>query len=163
FTPEAFFPDGRRILGMTGSDIVVRDVTTGGTTQRWPMPGGLVSVMGNRRNTPIPGPLPTAERTNFNLIYPGYRLQPDAHSLWVSTDGRWVAAFGQQPMASARYHGVQMPTTVFLFEAAAGQLRARIPIPDIPPASGGRASISQGAPAPPLAFDAESRLLAMAT
>ncbi len=156
FTPEAFFPDDRRILGMTGSDIVVRDVTTGGTTKRWPMPDGLVSVMGNRRNTPIPDPLAASEPTNFSLYYPGYRLQPDAQSLWVSPDSRWVAAFGQKPMV--RYHGVEMPTTVFLFEAASGQLRARIPIPDIPPAR-----VSQGAPAPPLAFDAESHLLAVAT
>ena len=54
FTAEAFFPDGRRIIGMTGSDIVVRDVTTGGVTKRWPMPDGLVSVLGNLRNTPAP-------------------------------------------------------------------------------------------------------------
>ena len=46
FTAEASFPDGRRIIGMTGSDVVVRDVTTGGSTKRWPMPDGLVSVLG---------------------------------------------------------------------------------------------------------------------
>ncbi len=44
FTAEAFFPDGRQIIGMTGSDIVVRDVTNrrGDQTMadaRWPRLG----------------------------------------------------------------------------------------------------------------------------
>ena len=34
FTAEMFFPDARRVVGMTGSEITVRDVTTGGTTKR---------------------------------------------------------------------------------------------------------------------------------
>ena len=29
FAAEAFFPDGRRVIGMTGSEVVVRDVATG--------------------------------------------------------------------------------------------------------------------------------------
>jgi WD40 repeat protein len=148
FVAEAFFPDGRRIIGMTGSDIVVRDATTGGVTKRWPMPDGLVSVMGNMRNTPrsMPGGVPILNT-----------LQPDAQSLWVSPDGRWVAAFGQHPMADSGNNGIQMPTEIFLFDAESGQVRVRIPIPDIP---AGNPPI---APAPPLAFDDQSRLLAVAT
>ena len=101
FMAEAFFPDGRRIIGMSGSDIVVRDVTTGGVTKRWPMPDGLVSVMGNMRNTP---------RTMPGVGDIGDTLQPDAQSLWVSPDGRWVAALGQRPMANNVNNGIQMPT-----------------------------------------------------
>ncbi len=138
FTPEAFFPDGRRIIGMTGSDIVVRDVTTGGATKRWPMPDGLVSAMGNLRNT---------------KVGISSSLQPDAQSLWVSPDGRWVAAFGQPPSAGE----VKMPMTVFLFDAESGQVRLRIRIPEV------HAGYSPSAPAPPLAFDAESHMLAVAT
>jgi WD40 repeat protein len=143
FIAEAFFPDGRRIIGMTRSDIVVRDVSTGGVTKRWLMPDGLVSVLGNLRNT-----------SRFARSA-GDSLQPDAQSLWVSPDGRWVAAFGQRPVADNFYYALQMPRTVFLFDAESGQLRARIPIPDV--------TSNTLAPAPPLAFDAESRLLAVAT
>ena len=91
FTPEAFFPDGRRIVGMLGSDIVVWDATTGAVTKKWPMPDGLVSVMGNLRSNPGPQVMFNPQSTH------GYRLQPDAQSLWISPDGRWVAAFGQRP------------------------------------------------------------------
>ena len=143
FMPEAFFPDGRRIIGMTGSEIIVRDVTTGGVTKRWPMPDGLVSVQEKLRNDP-----------NYGRFVPP--LQPDAQSLWVSPDGKWVAAFGQ----NARAILDPMPTTIFLFEAVSGQLRVRIPIPDVP---ADRSNNAPSAPAPPLAFDAESRLLAVAT
>jgi len=141
FTPEAFFPDGRRIIGMTGSDIVVRDVTTGRATKRWPMPDGLVSVMENLRNTPVTGASAAS-----------YSLQPDAQSLWVSPDGRWVAAFGE-PLRGSE---VTMPMTVFLFDAESGQARLRIPIPAV------MVGYGPAAPAPPLAFDAESRILAVA-
>ena len=89
------------------------------------------------------------------MAAPRLLLQPDAQSLWVSPDGRWVAAFGQRPRAT--WHA-QMPTTIFLFDAESGQVRVRIPIPDVP-----AGSIPPGGPAPPLAFDAESRLLAVAT
>jgi WD40 repeat protein len=145
FTPEAFFPDDRRIIGMTGSDIVVRDVTTGGVTKRWPMPDGLVSVLGSLRNKSFIGH--TA----------GGSHQPDAQSLWVSPDGRWVAAFGLRRTVDNVFIDPQMPTTVFLFDSDSGQLRVRIPIPDVP------AGQLPSAPAPPLAFDAQSRLLGMAT
>ena len=140
FTPEAFFPDGRRIIGMSGSDIVVRDVATGVVIKRWPMPDGLVSIMGNLRDNPGTGPFVSD-------------LQPDAQSLWVSPDGRFVAAYGQR--AKANY--TEMPTTIFLLDAGSGQLRARVPIPDLP------TGFSSGGPAPSLAFDAESHMLAVAT
>ena len=52
-----------------------------------------------------------------------------------------------------------MPTAIFLFDAESGQLRVRIPIPDV---TADRLIAPQG-PAPLLAFDAESRLLAVAT
>ena len=64
------------------------------------------------------------------------------------------------PHGNISYNGVQMPTTVFLFDAESGQLRARIPIPDVP---AGYPAVASLAPAPPLAFDAESHLLAVAT
>jgi serine/threonine protein kinase/WD40 repeat protein len=140
FTPEAFFPDGRRIIGMTGSDLVIRDVTTGGVTKRWSMPDGLVSVLGNLRDHPNDAPMVPL-------------FHADAQSLWVSPDGRWVAGFGQRSRAAYN----DMPTTIFLFDAQSGQLRGRIPIPDSP------AGFSTAGPAPPLAFDAESRLLALAS
>ena len=95
FTPEAFFPDGRRIVGMLGSDIVVWDATTGAVTKKWPMPDGLVSVMGNLRSNPGPQVMFNPQSTH------GYRLQPDVQSLWISPDGRWVAAFGQRPQNGA--------------------------------------------------------------
>jgi len=145
FAAETFFPDGRRIIGMTGSDIVIRDVKTGGVTKRWPMPDGLVSILGNVRNS-----------SPFGRSA-GDALQPDAQSLWVSPDGSWVAAYGQHPLADNFFNSVQMPTTVFLFDAESGQIRVRIPIPDVPTAN------LSSAPAPPLAFDAASRLLAVAT
>jgi WD40 repeat protein len=148
FTAEAFFPDAGRVIGMLGSDIVIRDVTSGGVTKRWPMPDGLVSVMRNLRSAPNAAILSISQ---------GFRLQPDAQSLWVSPDGRWLAAFGQHPSPNNFDNGVEMPTTVFLFDAESWQLRVRIPIPDVPP--GNRLL----APAPMLAFDAESHLLAVAT
>ncbi len=151
FTPEAFLPGGSRIVGTTGSDIVVRDLATGATVKHWPMPDGLVSVMGNLRNTQGPQSF-AGER-----LFQGHVLQPDAQSLFVSPDGRWLAAFGQRPIPNNFTNGVQMPTTVFLFDAESGQIRVRIPIPDAP------SRFSPGAPAPPLAFDAGSRLLAVAT
>jgi Protein kinase domain len=141
FTAEAFFPDARRIIGMTGSDVVVRDVTTGRVTKRWPMPDGLFSILGNARNNP--DTRPGAES----------RLQPDAQSLWVSPDGRWVAAYGQR----LRARHSEMPTTIFLCDAESGLVRAPIPMPDI------QAGNRTEAPAPPLGFDAASRLLAVAT
>ena len=68
-----------------------------------------------------------------------------------------MAAFGQHPVPDDFNNSVQMPMTVFLFDAESGQLRVRIPIPDVPP------GYRPLAPAPPLAFDAESHLLAVAT
>ena len=61
FMAEAFFADGHRVIGMTGSDIVIRDVATGGVTKRWPMPDGLVSILGNRRNNPSPAGFSTLQ------------------------------------------------------------------------------------------------------
>ena len=148
FMAEAFLPDAHRVIGMMGSDIVIRDVATGGVTKRWPMPDGLVSIMGNLgNNSSVAGFSHTS----------GSALQPDAQSLWLSPDGRWLAAFGQHPIPDDFNNRFQMPTTVFLFDAESGQLRARIPIPDVPP------GYRPLAPAPPLAFDAESHLLAVAT
>jgi WD40 repeat protein len=152
FTPEAFLPGESRIVGMTGSDIVVRDLATGGTVKRWPMPDGLVSVMGNLRNTAGPNLGSAAELNTY-----GHALQPDAQSLLVSPDGRWLAAFGQRAIPNNVANGIQMPTTVFLLDAETGQIRVRIPVPDLP------SRLAIGAPAPPLAFDPESRLLALAT
>ncbi len=114
FTAETFFPDGRRIIGMTGSKVLVRDVKTGGTTNRWMLPDGRTSILANLRFNPG-----SELRSSF---------QADAQSLWVSPDGRWLAGLGQtlkeknslkNPLAN-----VEMPTTVYLFDAVAGQLRA---------------------------------------
>ena len=96
------------------------------------------------------------EHRIFRLPRPA-GLQPDAQSLWLSPDGRWVAAFGQRPMSDNYNNGMQMPKQVFLFDAESGQVRVRIPIPDTP------AGYPPVAPAPPLAFDDQSRLLAVAT
>ncbi len=141
FTPEAFFPDGGRIIGMIGSEIVVRDIATGGVTRRWPMPDQLVSILGNLRASQRP-------------IYP---TQADTASLWVSPDGRWVAAIGQRPSTDQFNPSNVMPRTIFLFDAESAQVRARIPNPDV-----AYAGASLGT-APTLAFDADSRVLAVAT
>jgi len=140
FAAEAFFPDGRRVIGTTGPEIVVRDVTTGGVTKRWPMPDGLISVLGNLRSNP----------------FAGFGFQADVQSLWVSPDGRWVAAFGQHPNA-----GLEIPTAVFLYDAESGQVRGCIPLP-VDPAGNPPFSPALGL-APRLAFDPESRFLAVAT
>jgi WD40 repeat protein len=136
FLAEAFFPDGRQILGTTGSDVVVRDARTGEVTKRWPMPDGLVPVKANETQFMAGNPL----------------ISEDVQSLWISPDGRWVAAFGQPQGQVYRY---QTPTTIFLLEAESGRRRSRIPFPDD--------RIGQFLFAPVLAFDAESRLLALAT
>jgi WD40 repeat protein len=148
FAAEGFFPDGRRIVGTTGSEVIVRDVATGGVTKRWPMPDGLVSVLGNLRSHKLEVPFQR-------------QFQPEVQSLWVSPDGKWVAAFGQHPRADFPVHVLEMPTRVFLFDAESGQVRARIPIPDVP-ADNPIASPTHG-PAPRLAFDAGSHWLAVAT
>jgi len=139
FLAEAFFPDGRQILGTTGSDVVVRDARTGGVTKRWPMPDGLVPVMANVRQF--------MQYANPDI------WSEDVQSLWISPNGHWVAAFGQPQRRGGR--APQTPTTIFLLEAESGRLRSRIPFPDD--------RIGQFLFAPVLAFDAESRLLALAT
>jgi WD40 repeat protein len=136
FAAEAFFPDGRRVIGMTGPEVVVRDVATGGVARRWPMPDGLVSILGNLRS---------------RSLYPK-AVAADVPSLCVSPDGRWLAAFGQRPGDS-----LGMPTTIFVFDAGTGQVRGRISL------RGDRAGRSDSGPAPRLAFDAKSHLLAVAT
>ena len=83
FTPEAFFPGGNRVIGTTGSEISVRDVVTGNVMKRWPMPDGLVSILGNLRKAPR-GEIP-------------YSNESDVQSLWVSPDGSFVAAVGERP------------------------------------------------------------------
>jgi WD40 repeat protein len=136
FAAEAFFPDGRRVIGMTGTEVVVRDLATGGIVRRWPMPDGLVSVLENLRR----------------LSFPPNAFVADVASLCVSPDGRWVAAFGQPPGLLT-----VLPTTVFVFDAGSGRVRGRIPLP------GKRAGGSDSGPAPRLAFDPEGRVLAVAT
>lgn len=146
FTAEAFLPDGRRIIGMTESDIVVRDVKTGGVTQRWPMPDGLVSVMANVRS--------------MVAHYAGWpAIRYEVQSLWVSPDGRWVAAFGQlpgDPNLTMGGESDRLPTTIFLCEAESGRVHSRIPIPE-------DRTDNMILFAPVLAFDAESHSLAVAT
>ena len=90
FMAEAFFPDGRRVIGMSGighrrpgcrdrrDDQTMADA-------RWPRLGH-----GEPEEQPASG----------GVSVPADTRQPDAQSLWVSPDGRWVAAFGQHPMAN---------------------------------------------------------------
>ncbi len=145
FMPEAFFPDGRRIIGMTGSDIIVRDVTTGGVTKRWPMPDGLVSVMGNLRNNPTLG----------------CRARPSPPARRCRACGSVRTADGWRPSAST-------PQTISITGPDAHDdlpLRRRVraaPRAHPDPRRPGRFQ-SPRAPAPPLAFDAESHMLAVAT
>jgi hypothetical protein len=143
FAAEAFFPDGRRVIGTAGSEIVVRDVVTGGVAQRWPMPEGLISIQGNlKRNW-----------RQFSLL-----PHVDAQSLWVSPDGKWVAAVGQPStggMASF-FMLPGTPTTIFLFEAESGRIRSRIPIAV-------HGTVTGFDFVPVLAFDAEGRSLAVLT
>ena len=102
FAAEAFFPDGRRVIGMTGPEVVVRDVATGAIVERWPMPDGLVSALEKIRS----------------LSFRPNAFHADVPSLCVSPDGHWVAAFGLP-------HGsdIGMPTAIFLFDAGSGRLR----------------------------------------
>ena len=118
FTPEVFFPGGNRVIGTTGPEISVRDVVTGNVIKRWPMPDGLVSMLGNLRQAPRMG-IP-------------YGTQPDAQSLWVSPDGSFVAAVGQRPRSDSGFENSQLPRAVYLFDTETTQVRARIPIPDVP-------------------------------
>jgi len=136
FAAEAFFPDGRRVIGTTGPEVVSRDIATGGIVKRWPMPDGLVSVLENCRSLSFPPPTFLA----------------DVPSLCVSPEGRWVAAFGQPPGVL-----LSMPTTIFVFDAGLGQVRGRISLP------GDRAGRSDSGPAPRLAFDDKGHVLAVAT
>jgi WD40 repeat protein len=143
FTPEAFFPGGNRVIGTTGLEISIRDVVTGKVIKHWPMPDGLVTILGNLRNAPR-GEIP-------------YAPQPDAQSLWVSPDGSFVAAIGQPPGSAHRSNRVQLPRTIYLFDAETTRVRVRIPIPDM-----SSRGLSTG-PAPVLAFDSKSRQLAVTT
>jgi WD40 repeat protein len=136
FAAEAFFPDGRRVIGMMGPEVVVRDVATGVVVQRWPMPDGLVSVLANVRS----------------LSFSSSAFVVDVPSLCVSPDGRWVAAFGQPPGRP-----VVMPTTIWVFDAGSGKIRGRISLPV------DRAGPSDSGPAPRLAFDPQGHVLAVAT
>ncbi len=143
FTPEAFFPGGNRVIGTMGSEISIRDVVTGNVIKHWPMPDGLVSILGNLRTAP-------------RMEIP-YATQPDAQSLWVSPDGSIVAVIGQRPSSENRLNHTQLPRMIYLFDAETTQVRVRIPVPDFP------SSGLQTGPAPVLAFDSTSRLLAVAT